>query len=286
MRTVYLNGEYIPDTEAKVSIFDRGFLFADAIYEVTLVLDGKLIDFPNHMQRLKRSARELQFPFVPDVDQLLEVHRELIRRNGLVDGQIYIQITRGNALDRDFAFPPADTPGTILMFTQVRTAALDQAMKSGKAVVTMADLRWQRSDIKTVQLLYSSIAKMEAGRKRADDAWLVRDGLITEGTNNNAFIVTKDGRLVTRPLSTDILHGITRKAVLDCAKEMGLEFVERTFSVEEARQAKEAFSTSATTIVAAVTSIDGVVIGDGKPGPVGAKLREIYLRKGLDAAIG
>lgn len=285
MRTVYLNGDYVSETEAKVSIFDRGFLFADAIYEVTLVLDGKLIDFSSHMARLRRSAKELSFPFEPDVDQLLEAHRKLIHLNGLVDGHIYTQFTRGNAWDRDFMFPPADTPATILMFTQLRAASLSQTVASGKSVVTVEDLRWHRSDIKTVQLLYASLAKMEAARKGADDAWLVRDGLVTEGTNNNAFIVTEEEKLVTRPLSTDILHGITRRAVLECASEMGIDLEEREFSVAEAKKAKEAFSTSATAIVAAVTSIDGTVIGDGKPGPVGAKLREIYLRKGREAAI-
>lgn len=285
MRTVFLNGEYLPENEAKLSIFDRGFLFADAIYEVTLVLNGKLIDFQGHMARLKRSAGELHFPLVPEVKPLLEAHHELIRRNDLVDGQIYTQITRGNALDRDFMFPPADTPPTIVMFTQVRSAGLAQSVANGKSVITVEDLRWQRSDIKTVQLLFASLAKMQAAERGADDAWLVRDGMVTEGSNNNAFIVTEAGGLVTAPLSTDILHGITRRAVLECAAETGLALEERKFSVAEAKSAREAFSTSASAIVNAVTSIDGVMIGDGKPGPVGAKLREIYLRKAMKEAV-
>jgi D-alanine transaminase len=285
MRTVFVDGDYFLEPQARVSVFDRGFLFADAIYEVTLVLDGKLIDFPNHMERLKRSARELGFPVVPDVARLLEAHRELIRRNSLVDGQVYTQMSRGNAGDRDFAFPPTATPPTIVMFTQTRSPTMAHTTAAGKSVVTLPDLRWQRSDIKTVQLLYASMAKMEAARLGADDAWLVRDGYVTEGTNNNAFIVTADDRIVTRPLSTDILHGITRGALLECAREMRLDLVERAFSVTEAKAAREAFSTSATAVVAAVTSIDGTPVGDGKPGPVGIRLREKYLRKAVETAI-
>jgi D-alanine transaminase len=286
MRKVYVNGNFIDEDKASVSIFDRGFLFADAIYEVTLVLDGKLIDFPGHMARLKRSSREMRFPFEPDVDQLLLVHRELIKRNSLVHGHVYTQLSRGNALDRDFAFPPSETPPTIVIFTQQRQASLSETAAAGKSVVTVEDLRWQRSDIKTVQLLYSSLAKMEALARGADDAWFVRDGLVTEGTSNNAFIVGADGKLVTRPLSTEILHGITRKAVLECAQTMAVELEERAFSVDEAKTAREAFSTSATTVVAPIVTVDGVVIGTGKPGPVGIKLREIYLGRAKQAAIG
>jgi D-alanine transaminase len=233
--------------------------------------------FKANNSRIIRYSKELDFAIEPNSSKLLEIHRKLIALNKLVDGSIYTQITRGNARDRDFLFPPIETPPTVVVFTQVRTT--DIAQMSGKAVVTMEDLRWHRSDIKTVQLLFASVAKRQAVSQGADDAWLVRDGMVTEGTSNNAFIVTQDGKLVTRHLSSDILPGITRKAILECAAEAKLDVQERPFSVREAKQAKEAFSTSAITIVTPVTSIDGSAIGNGRPGPIAGRLREIYLRR-------
>jgi len=285
-RTVYLNGEYLPETEAKVSIFDRGFLMADGVYEVTSVLDGKLVDFDGHAVRLERSLNELGMRNPVTKDELLEIHRELVRINEVVDGGVYLQITRGAPSDRDFVFPnPDDTPCTVVLFTQSKRGITESAAsKTGIKVISIDDLRWHRRDIKTVQLLYPSMGKMKAKAAGCDDAWLVEDGYVTEGTSNNAYIV-KDGKIITRGLSNDILHGITRAAVLRFAAEAQMEVVERNFTIEEAKDADEAFITSATMFVNAVIEIDGHKIGDGTPGPVAGRLREIYLEESRKAAI-
>lgn len=285
-RTVYLNGEYLPETEAKVSIFDRGFLMADGVYEVTSVLDGKLVDFDGHAVRLERSLNELGMRNPVTKDELLEIHRELVRINEVVDGGVYLQITRGAPSDRDFVFPnPDDTPCTVVLFTQSKPGITESAAsKAGIKVISIDDLRWHRRDIKTVQLLYPSMGKMMAKAAGCDDAWMVEDGYVTEGTSNNAYIV-KDGKIITRGLSNDILHGITRAAVLRFAAEAQMEVVERNFTIEEAKDADEAFITSATMFVNAVIEIDGHKIGDGTPGPVAGRLREIYLEESRKAAI-
>jgi len=285
-RTVYLNGEYMPEGEAKVSIFDRGFLMADGVYEVTSVLDGKLIDFEGHAVRLERSLNELDMASPISMDDLLEVHRELVRLNDINEGMIYLQITRGAPDDRDFAFPdPAKVPSTIVLFTQNKPGLADNPVaKKGIKVISIEDQRWGRRDIKTVQLLYPSMGKMMAKAAGADDAWLVEDGKVTEGTSNNAYIV-KGGKIITRELSNDILHGITRKAVLRFAKEAQMEVEERSFTIEEAQDADEAFITSASTFVMPVVEVDGAKLGDGTPGPVAARLREIYLEESLKTAI-
>lgn len=284
MRQVYLNGQYLPETEAKVSIFDRGFVFGDAVYEVTAVLEGKLIDFAGHLARLHRSLSELDMPFSMDDATLLAVHRELLSLNQVNEGLVYLQVTRG-AADRDFLFPADDTPNTIVLFTQKKKFSDKTPEQLAMRVITLEDQRWLRCDIKTVQLLYSSMAKNIAKKAGADDAWLVRDGLITEGSSSNAYIVTADGAIVTRGISNLILSGITRAAVLECARELGLRLEERAFDVAEAKAAKEAFITSATTFVSPVVQIDDAAIGDGKPGPVAARLREIYLARSQQAAI-
>jgi len=285
-RTVYLNGEYLPETEAKVSIFDRGFLMADGVYEVTSVLDGKLVDFDSHAVRLERSLNELGMRNPVTKDELLEIHRELVRINEVVDGGVYLQITRGAPSDRDFVFPnPDDTPCTVVLFTQSKRGITESAAsKTGIKVISIDDLRWHRRDIKTVQLLYPSMGKMMAKAAGCDDAWMVEDDYVTEGTSNNAYIV-KDGKIITRGLSNDILHGITRAAVLRFAAEAQMEVVERNFTIEEAKDADEAFITSATMFVNAVIEIDGHKIGDGTPGPVAGRLREIYLEESRKAAI-
>lgn len=283
-RTVYVNGQYFPESEAKVSVFDRGFLFADAVYEVTSVIDGKLIDFEGHVKRLKRSLSELDMAVPVDADDLLSIHRELVSRNGIDEGVVYLQISRG-AADRDFAFPDRSVPHTIVLFTQKKKLVDSPLAEKGLKVVSVEDRRWGRRDIKTVQLLYPSIAKMEAKARGADDAWLVEDGRVTEGTSNNAYIVTADGTIVTRDLSHSILHGITRQAVLAFAREAGLEIAERAFTIEEARGASEAFTTSASGFVMPVVEIDGRPIGDGKVGPVARKLREIYIRESRARAV-
>ena len=285
-RIVYVNGAYMPEQEATVSIFDRGFLMADGVYEVTSVLQGKLIDFEGHAQRLKRSLDALDMAMPMPIDELLGVHRELVARNGIEEGMIYLQVTRGSAGDRDFAFPdPEETPVTLVMFTQNKPGLADSPVaKTGIKVISIDDIRWGRRDIKTVQLLYPSMGKMMAKKAGADDAWMVQDGFVTEGTSNNAYIV-KNGQIITRALSNDILHGITRSAVLRFAQEAQMELVERNFTIDEAQSADEAFVTSASTFVMPVVEIDGKALGAGMPGPIAARLREIYLEESLKQAI-
>jgi D-alanine transaminase len=282
-RTVYVNGEYLPEDQAKVSIFDRGFLFADGVYEVTSVLDGKLIDFAGHAKRLQRSLDELQMANPVTEEELLGIHRELVRVNDIDEGLIYLQITRG-AADRDFAFPKDAAP-TIVLFTQAKPGLADApAAKVGLKVISIADERWGRRDIKTVQLLYPSMGKMMAKAAGADDAWMVEDGHVTEGTSNNAYIV-KGNTIVTRHLGNEILHGITRAAVLRFAREAQMVVEERPFSVEEVHAADEAFITSASAFVMPVVEMDGQAIGTGTPGKVTARLREIYLDEMRKAAV-
>ena len=284
-RTVYVNGSYLPETEATVSIFDRGFLFADGVYEVTSVLGGKLIDFDGHAKRLERSLSELEMAMPMDSDALLEVHRELVRLNEIDEGLIYLQITRGSDGDRDFVYPAADTPPTIVLFTQAKPGlAQAPAAQKGIKVVSIEDQRWGRRDIKTVQLLYPSMGKMMAKAAGADDAWMIEDGTVTEGTSNNAYIV-KGNTIITRQLSNDILHGITRAAVLRFAREAQMTVEERPFTIKEAQDADEAFITSASTFVMPVVEIDGKVLGAGAPGGVSSRLREIYLEESLKSAI-
>lgn len=282
-RIVYANGDYLPEEEARVSIFDRGFLMADAVYEVTSVLGGKLLDFPAHLARLARSLGELEMGRPLDDAGVEAMHRELIARNALVDGMVYMQITRGVA-DRDFVWPAGATP-TIVAFTQAKPMEDTLGAREGIKVVTMPDIRWGRRDIKTVQLLAPSMCKMAAKKAGKDDAWLVEDGFVTEGTSNNAWIVTRDGRIVTRDLSTRILHGITRAAVIAYAAEAQLKVEERAFTVAEAKAAAEAFMTAASAFVTPVVEIDGVPLGDGRPGPVARRLRELYLAESRKRAI-
>ncbi|MEL7100071.1 MAG: D-amino-acid transaminase [Pseudomonadota bacterium] len=285
MRTVYVNGEYLPEDQAQVSVFDRGFLMADGVYEVTSVLDGKLIDYAGHVARLERSLNELDMPMPMSAEALLEVHRKLVAENGIEEGLVYLQITRGAPSDRDFAFPPEGTPQTVVLFTQNKPGLADSpAAQKGMKVISIEDIRWGRRDIKTVQLLYPSMGKMMAKKAGADDAWMVQDGFVTEGTSNNAYIV-KGGKIITRARSNDILHGITRAAVLRFAEEAQMEIEERNFTLQEAKEADEAFITSASTFVMPVVEIDGVALGDGTPGRVAPRLREIYLDESRKAAV-
>lgn len=285
-RIVYVNGDYLPEEEAKISIFDRGFLMADGVYEVTSVLDGKLLDFGGHAARLERSLTELDMAAPATTEELLEIHRALVEKNGIVDGLVYLQITRGAPGDRDFAFPdPAITPSTIVLFTQNKPGLADSPQaQAGIKVISVPDIRWHRRDIKTVQLLYPSMAKMMAKKAGADDAWMVEDGYVTEGSSNNAYIVM-GGRIITRQLSNDILHGITRAAVLRFAREAQMEVEERNFTIDEAKEADEALVTSASSFVMPVVEIDGVALGDGTPGRVARRLREIYLDESRKTAI-
>jgi len=285
-RTVYVNGEYLPETEAKVSIFDRGFLMADAVYEVTSVLGGKLIDFDGHAVRLDRSLNELDMPHPISKDDLLEVHRELVRLNRIEEGMIYLQISRGAPNDRDFVFPdPEVTKPTIVLFTQNKPGLARSPMaQKGMKVISIEDVRWGRRDIKTVQLLYPSMGKMMAKKAGCDDAWMVEDGFVTEGTSNNAYII-KGNKIITRALSNDILHGITRAAVLRFAREAQMDVEERYFTISEAQDADEAFITSASTFVMPVVEIDGKAVGTGSVGPMATRLREIYLDESIKSAI-
>ncbi len=284
-RTVYLNGDYLPETEAKVSIFDRGFLMADGVYEVTSVLNGKLIDFDGHCARLGRSLTELDMAAPCTDAELLSIHRELVKLNDITDGMIYLQVTRGNPGDRDFAYPSAETTPTLVLFTQSKPGLADApAAKTGWKVISVADQRWGRRDIKTTQLLYPSMAKMMAKAAKVDDAWFVEDGMVTEGTSNNAYIV-KGNRIITRALSHDILHGITRAAVLRFAAEAQMEVEERNFTIAEAQAADEAFVTSASAFVMPVVEIDGAPVGTGRVGTLTPRLREIYLEEMHKAAI-
>jgi D-alanine transaminase len=283
-RTVYVNGVYCRESEAKVSIFDRGFLFADAVYEVTCVLGGKLVDFHGHMARLRRSLEELEMPSPLAEDGILDAHRRLVEINGVAEGLIYTQVTRGEA-DRDFNFPPVTTKPTLVMFNQIKPVIENPVAGRGLSVISLPDIRWGRRDIKTVQLLYSSVAKHKAAGAGADDAWLVQDGFVTEASSANAYIVTADRKIVTRKLSNDILHGITRAAVLGFVEASGFGLEERAFTIEEAQSAREAFCTSATSLVMPVVRIDDRPVGDGKVGPVARQLREIYIERALANAI-
>lgn len=280
MRTVYLNGEFVAENEAKISVFDRGFTFADAIYEVTAVLQGKLVDFDLHLARLRRSLGEMALSLEVDNAQLLAIHQTLIARNDLQEGLIYLQVSRG-VEDRNFAFPAEGTPPTLVLYTQAKNILSCPQAEQGISLISLADLRWGRCDIKTTQLLYACLAKEQARQQGADDAWLVKEGLITEGTSSNAFIVTADGAVVTRELSRFLLPGITRGSLLALLDAAGLRLEERAFTPEEVSQAAEAFVTSSTSFVYPVVRFNGQPVGEGKPGPVTRRLRQLYVDRAL-----
>lgn len=278
-RIAYVNGRYVPRAKAKVSIEDRGYQFADGVYEVCEVRAGRLIDERRHMARLDRSLTELRIARPMSQASLAIVLRETIRRNRVRDGIVYLQITRGVAR-RDFPFPSADTrPSVVVTARSNDLARLEQSAAEGIAVVTVPDIRWQRVDIKSVSLLPNVLAKQTAREQGAREAWLVdAQGRVTEGASSNAWIVSRDGKLITRPLGRDVLPGITRSVVVDVLKAQGLVFEERAFSVEEAYVAREAFVTSASQIVLPVVSIDGKPVGNGAPGLIATALRRDYHR--------
>ncbi|MDC7217464.1 MAG: D-amino-acid transaminase [Spirochaetales bacterium] len=279
-RIVYVNGAYVPEEEAMVSVFDRGFLFADGIYEVTAVVDGKICEWEGHIGRLERSLGEIGMAMPMSADELLEVHREMVKRNNLEEGAIYLQVTRG-ATDRDFVMPEG-LEQTVVLFTQAKKLTGE---KSGLRVISVPDIRWGRRDIKTVQLLAASLVKTEAKKKGKDDAWMVEDGFVTEGSSNNTYIVTKEGKIITRNLSNSILPGITRKSVLRLVEELDVEIEERPFTIEEAQNAAEAFMTAATSFVTPVIEVDGVELNGGTPGPVTKRLSEVYIEESRKASI-
>jgi len=273
----YVNGAFVPLSEAKVSILDRGFLFADGIYEVAAVLDGKLIDNASHLARLERSVGEIALPLPESLERIQEIQKELVKRNNLVNGMVYLEVTRGADAGRDFAFPKTDVKPTLVMFTSVKDIVNAPSAKTGIGVITVPDIRWARRDIKSVALLAQVLAKQAAAEAKAGEAWMIEDGKVTEGGSSSCFILTQDDVIVTRQNGSEILPGCTRKAVVKLAEERQLRVEERAFSVEEALAAKEAFITSATVFVQAVVSIDGKKVGNGKPGPMTDRLREIYV---------
>lgn len=274
-RIAYVNGSYVPHRHARVHVEDRGYQFADGVYEVVPVVAGALIDEGPHLDRLDRSLGELAIAWPMRRRALRVVMREVVRRNGVADGILYMQITRGVA-PRDHKFPAATSPSVVMTARRSRPQP-PQLVERGVAVVTMPDLRWRRCDIKSVSLLPNVLSKQQAAAAGAFEAWLVdHDEQVTEGTSTNAWIVTADDRLVTRDAGRAILGGVTRLALLRLAKEIGLAFDERPFTVGETRAAREAFLTSSTSMVLAVTSIDGHAVGDGRPGPVSRRLRTVY----------
>jgi D-alanine transaminase len=272
----YVNGSFVPLSEAKVSILDRGFLFADGIYEVSAVLDGKLIDNASHLARLERSVGEIALALPESIDRIIEIQKELIARNRLENGLVYIEVTRGADKGRDFTFPKGVKP-TMIMFTSVKEIVNAESARTGIGVITVPDIRWTRRDIKSVALLAQVLAKQAAAEAGAGEAWMIEDGKVTEGGSSSAFILTQDDVIVTRQNGNEILPGCTRKAVVKLAEERQLRVEERAFSIEEALRAKEAFITSASSFVQPVVSIDGKKVADGKPGPLTRRLREIYV---------
>jgi D-alanine transaminase len=281
-RIAYVAGQYLPHRTAGVHIEDRGYQFADGVYEVLAVAGGRLVDEAPHLARLARSLGELRIAAPMSDAALRIVMREVVRRNGVKDGIIYLQVTRG-AAPRDHAFPKAATP--VLVVTSRRRWPVDPRLAAnGIAVITIPDIRWQRCDIKSVALIANVLGKQRAREAGAYEAWQVDcDGFVTEGTSTNAWIITSDGGIVTRQVDKAILNGVTRLAVIDIIRRAGCRLTERPFAVAEAKAAREAFLTSTTADLLPVTSIDGDKIGDGAPGPLTRRLRELYLQHKMAA---
>ena len=276
-RVVYVNGRYLDYAEAAVHAEDRGFQFGDAVYEVCEVKGGHLVDETRHMARLARSLKELSIPMPLTTGAWARIMRETIRRNRVVNGLVYLQVSRG-AGPRDFLFPPEGTlPTVVVLARSVSPAKSDAAAAKGIAVKTVRDIRWERCDIKTVMLLPAALAKEAARAEGAKEAWLVDDkGFVTEGASSNAWIIDDKGRLVTRQVDNAILRGVTRTTVMDVLKREGIEVVERAFTVEEAKRSREAFITSATNLVMPVVRIDDRSVGNGEPGELTLRLRRVF----------
>ncbi len=276
-RTVYVNGRYVPEAEAKVSIFDRAFLFGDGVYEVTAVLAGRPIDIEAHLARLDRSLVEMAIAPPLTHAELRALHQELIARNRLDEGVVYLEITRGVA-DRDFAYPEAARP-TVAAFTQARALIDNPYAASGVKVITIPDIRWKRRDIKSTALLAQAMGKQHAKLAGAYEAWMVESGVVTEGTSSTAFILAAQGIVRIQPLGHHILPGVTRRAVMRLAEVESITVEERPFTVAEAQDAREAFLTAASAFVLAVVEIDGRKIGDGRPGPIAKLFRQLYVEE-------
>jgi len=275
MSIAYLNGSFLPIEQARVSVLDRGFLFADGIYEVAAVIDGKLVDSASHLARLERSTSAIGIALPLSLAEIEAAQKELVARNALTEGLVYLQITRGADATRDF-LPSPDIRPTLVMFAQAKHFLDVPAARDGIAVATIPDLRWARRDIKSVGLLAQAMAKRAAAEAGAQEAWMVEDGFVTEGASSTAFIVTEDG-VVTRPYSQAVLAGCTGAALTALAEESGIGIIRRPFTVAEALAAKEAFITSASTLCQSVVRIDGQEIGGGKPGPIAMRLRALYI---------
>ncbi len=275
---VFLNGAFVEARHAMVSVFDRGYLFGDGVYEVLPVIGGKLIDRENFLIRLKNSLSAIEIPWPYSEERYLDILTELMRRNEVEEGGVYTQVTRGVA-PRDFAFPQLEP--SCMAFAFKKSLIENPLAETGVAVVTVDDIRWKRRDIKSISLLGQCMAKQQAVTAGAYEGWMVEDGYVTEGTSSTAYIC-KDDTIITRPLSHAILPGIRRKSLLKLAELEGVRVEQRLFSVEEAYQADEAFLSSATTIVLPIVSIDGKTIGDGKPGKYAALMRKLYIQMALD----
>ncbi len=277
-RIAYVNGAYTPLEDASVHIEDRGYQFADGIYEVVLRVGGRFWDLEGHLKRWARSLAELEIRAPIGEAALKIVIAKLVEKNRLGDCMIYMQATRGVA-SRNHPFPSADTaPALVLTAKPIDLEKLNAKASKGVAVITRPDIRWGRVDIKTVGLLPNCLAKEAAVRENAVEAWLVKDGRVTEGSSSNAWIVDEKGQLITHPLGDEILGGITRQTAITCAESLQMKVVERAFTVEEALKAREAFITSAMNLVTPVIKIDGAKIGDGAPGPVATRLRARYVQ--------
>jgi D-alanine transaminase len=276
-RIAYVNGRYLPFAEATVHIEDRGYQFSDGVYEVCEVKDGRLVDEPLHMRRLQRSLTELKIAMPMSLAALRVVLRETVRRNRVRNGLVYVQVNRGVAR-RDHAFPPAGTlPSIVVTARGTDAAAAEKTAAAGIAVITVPENRWERVDIKAVSLLPNVLAKQAAKEQGAKEAWFVgKDGFVTEGSSSNAWIVSREGKVITRPADQGILRGITRTVLLRVLKAQGLELDERPFTAEEAYAAREAFVTSASQSVMPVVRIDGRPVGNGAPGLLATALRKDF----------
>lgn len=285
-RIAYVNGRFTPKADAVVHIEDRGYQFADAVYEVWALFDGKLADPEGHFARLERSLGELKIPMPMSRKALTLVLKETVRRNRIREGLVYLQISRGVAT-RDHAFPPEGTPPSIVItVSRVDREASEARARKGVSVVTTPENRWGRCDIKTVGLLPNALAKQKAREAGAVEAWYVDDlGLVTEGASSNAWIVDGEGVLRTRDTNANILRGVTRLSLLDVARQAGLKVEERPFTPEEALAAREAFITGAGTLVLPVVAVDGKPVGSGRPGPVATRLRKLYIEHAKAMAV-
>jgi len=280
-KTVFLNGQYLKESEAKISIFDRGFIFGDGVYEVVPVVESTVLDKEPFLERFSRSLREIDLKLPFSQEELLNMIEKLIELNSVKEGGVYMQITRGVA-PRDFAFPKDITP-TCMAFSFEKNIINNPKAETGVKVATTKDLRWKRRDIKSISLLAQCMAKEDVSKKGAFEGWMVEDGMVSEGTSSSAYIV-KDNTIITRPLTNSILPGIRRKIILEIAEKYDIKVELRPFSVEEAYKADEAFLSSATTFVLPIVEIDGKKIGNGKPGNVTKKMRELYINSALEIA--